>query len=211
MRAVRALGLAALALAWAAGQGEARGGEATLQVKSTVDEVLRILKDPALRGEARKAERRDRIRDVVLHRFGFEEMAKRSLGSTWRELSPVERKDFVTLYTELLERSYIARVERYSGQPIVYTGETVDGRIAEVRSTIPESLGDRTTIVYRLSRSDGQWQVYDLVIDGVSLVNNYRVQFGQTIRSSSYRGLVEKMRRKLASEEAADRPLPKAP
>jgi phospholipid transport system substrate-binding protein len=205
----RALALSCLMLLAVEGRG--RAGAATDQVKATVDQVVRILEDPGLRGPAHMVERRTRIREVVLQRFGFEEMAKRSLGPTWLQLSTGERKDFVHLFTELLERSYISRVERYKGQPITYGAESQEGELAEVRSTIPEPLGEPTRIVYRLIHSDGSWQVYDLVIDGVSLVNNYRVQFAQIIRASSYKDLVGKMRSKLASEEETERAPPERP
>lgn len=196
-----AIGLTLFALD--ATEREARAQQATSEVKATVDKVLGILKDPAFQGPAHAKERRARIKEVVLQRFGFAEMAKRSLGTEWAARSPAERKEFVDLFTDLLARSYISRIEGYRGQKIAYRNESVDGDRAEVRSEIIEDH-DRTTIVYRLVHEPSGWQVYDLVIDGVSLVNNYRTQFGQIIGSAGYEGLVKRMQDKRASLEEED-------
>ena len=184
-------------------------GLATDQVKGTVDQVLKILTDPALKGERKTQERRAKLRQVVQQRFGFDEMAKRSLGRNWTERSPQERKEFVKLFTDLLERAYVDRVEGYTGEKIIYQEESVDGNFSEVRSKVVTKKNQEVPIIYRLERNESNWEVYDIVIEGVSLVNNYRTQFSKIIRTSSYEELVKKMQAKLEGEEATELSAPK--
>ena len=205
----RALALVAAALWVVSEPGEGVAGPATDQVKGTVDQVLKILNDPTLKGERKLKERRAKIRQVVLQRFGFAEMSKRSLGRYWNERTPQERTEFVGLYTDLLERSYIDRVDGYSGEQVAYLGETLDGNYSEVRSKILTKKSQEVSIVYRLLMNGANWEVYDVIIEGVSLVNNYRTQFSKIIRTSSYEALVKKMQAKLQGEEAGEISAPK--
>ena len=202
-----ALMAAALLVLWTPGRSVA--GPATDQVKATVDQVLKILTDPALKGEAKTRERRAKLRQVVLQRFGFTEMSKRSLARHWNERTPQERKEFVRLFTDLLERAYVDRVEGYTGEKILYFEETVDGTYSEVRSKIVTKKSQEVPITYRLQNNDSNWEVYDIIIEGVSLVNNYRTQFSKIIRTSSYDELVKKMQAKLEGEEGAEISAPK--
>ena len=188
---------------------ESLAGPATDQVKATVDQVIKILTDPALKGDQKAQERRAKLRQVVLQRFGFNEMAKRSLGVYWSERTAQERAEFVKLYTDLLERAYVDRIEGYTGEKILYTGEAVDGSYSEVRSKIVTKKSQEVPIVYRLVKNDANWEVYDILIEGVSLVNNYRAQFSKIIRTSSYEDLVKKMHAKLEGEEAVEIGAPK--
>jgi len=205
----RALALvtAALLVVWE--PTESLAGLATDQVKGTVDQVLKILADPALKGEKKLQERRAKIRQVVLQRFGFTEMSKRALGRYWSERSPQERTEFVGLFTDLLERAYIDRIDGYVGEQVVYLGESVDGGYSEVRSKIVTKKNQEIPIMYRLQKNDSSWEVYDVVVEGVSLVNNYRTQFSKIIRTSSYERLVKKMQVKLEGEEAGELGAPK--
>ncbi len=205
----RALALVAAALLVVWEPGESAAGRATEQVKETVDQILKILNDPALKGEKKIQERRAKIRQVVLQRFGFTEMSKRSLGRYWNDRTSQERTEFVRLYTDLLERSYIDRVDGYSGEQVVYQGESVDGNYSEVRTKILTKKSQEVSIVYRLLMNDSNWEVYDVIIEGVSLVNNYRTQFSKIIRTSSYEELVKKMQAKLEGEEAGEISAPK--
>jgi phospholipid transport system substrate-binding protein len=142
---------------------------------------------------------------VVTERFGFEEMAKQCLGRYWNDRSPGERQEFIRLFTDLLERTYINDIEGYtSGQTITYGQERVDGDHIDVPSTVITETRDRVPIIYRLVRSGQGWQVYDLVVDGVSLVANYRTQFSRIIQQESYGTLVKKLRTKVKSEEATE-------
>ena len=202
-----ALVTAALLVAWTPAQGIA--GTATDQVKGTVDQVIKILTDPTLKGETKVQERRAKIRQVVLQRFGFTEMSKRSLGRYWSERTPEERTEFVRLFTDLLERAYIDRIDGYTGEQVVYLGESVDGDYSEVRSKIVTKRNQEIPITYRLQKASTNWEVYDVIVEGVSLVNNYRTQFSKIIRTSSYQGLVKKMQVKLEGEEAGELGAPK--
>jgi len=205
----RALALvtAALLLVWA--PTESFAGPATDQVKGTVDQVIKILTDPTLKGEKKVQERRAKIRQVVLQRFGFTEMSKRALGRYWNERNPEERTEFVRLFTDLLERAYIDRIDGYSGEQVVYLVETVDGDYSEVRGKIVTKRNQEILITYRLQKASSNWEVYDVIVEGVSLVNNYRTQFSKIIRTSSYQELVKKMQMKLEGEEAGDLGAPK--
>lgn len=199
---------AAVAVLWMPGQGLA--GPATDQVKGTVDHVINILTDPALKSEQKTKERRAKLRKTVLERFDFSEMSKRSMGRYWNERTPEERTDFVRLFTDLLERAYIDRVEGYTGEQIFYLEETADGNYSEVRTKIVTKRNQEIPISYRLQRADSKWEVYDIVIEGVSLVNNYRTQFSKIIRTSSYQDLVKKMQAKVEGEEGAELGPPKS-
>ena len=205
----RALALvtAALLVVWE--PTESLAGLATDQVKGTVDQVIKILTDPALKGEKKIRERRAKIRQVVLQRFGFTEMSRRSLGRYWNERTPEERTEFVSLYTDLLERAYIDRIDGYTGEQVVYLGESIDGDYSEVRSKIVTKRNQEIPIIYRLQLASTNWEVYDVIVEGVSLVNNYRTQFSKIIRTSSYQELVKKMQVKLEGEEAGELGAPK--
>lgn len=193
---------AAVAVLWMPGQSVA--GPATDQVKGTVDQVLKILTDPALKGERKTKDRRAQLRRTVLERFDFAEMSKRSMGRYWSERTPEERSEFVGLFTDLLERAYVDRVEGYTGEQILYLEETTDGTYSEVRTKIVTKRNQEIPIAYRLQKADSKWSVYDIVVEGVSLVNNYRTQFSKIIRTSSYQDLVKKMQAKVEGEESAE-------
>lgn len=194
--------------------GPSLAGPATDQVKGTVDQVIKILTDPTLKGEQKTKERRAKLRKTVLERFDFSEMSKRSMGRYWNERTPEERAKFVGLFTDLLERAYVDRVEGYTGEQILYLEETADGDYSEVRTKIITKRNQEIPINYRLQRADAKWEVYDIVVEGVSLVNNYRTQFSHIIRksltpSAGYQELVKKMQAKIEGEETAELGAPK--
>ncbi|HEY3347623.1 MAG TPA: ABC transporter substrate-binding protein [Nitrospirota bacterium] len=178
-------------------------GAPTDRVRLAADKVISILKDPALKPKAKEAERRAKIMKAVRDVFDFEEMAKRSLGQYWRQRSDAEKKEFTDLYADLLERSYINRIESYSDEKIVYSAEKVDGDFAVVPSKFITKRNEEITADYKLMQKGGTWFVYDMVIENVSLVNNYRIQFNKIIRTSSYEELVRKMKNKRESEALA--------
>jgi phospholipid transport system substrate-binding protein len=183
----------------------AGAGEPLERVRQTVDEVLRILEDQALRAPEHTQERRSKLRQAVFQRFGFEEMAQRALGPHWRSLKPEQQREFVALFSDLLERSYVGKIEGYGkGNKIVYVKETVDkDGYAVVQTQIINSQNEAYDVEYRLLQRDKGWQVYDVVIEGVSLVNNYRTQFNKIILQESYDALVKKLKLKREQEEAA--------
>jgi phospholipid transport system substrate-binding protein len=184
--------------------GRAQAGEPQEKVRETVDAVLAVLQDKSLQGEENTGRRRAKMRQAVFQRFGFEEMAQRALGQYWPKRTPAEKKEFVSLFSDLLERSYITKIEGYTGeQQVLYTKEAIDKDYASVRTEIVVKRDANVEVVYQLLRRDGSWQVYDVVIEGVSLVNNYRTQFNNIISRESYEALVKKLKLKLEQEQAA--------
>jgi phospholipid transport system substrate-binding protein len=168
-------------------------------LKASTDRLLKIVTDPALKPQSKTRERRAEIRKTVSERFNFAEMARRSLATHWRQLTPQEQQDFVNLFTDLLEKSYVDKLESFSDEKILYLGEQIDGDTATVRTKIVTRKNIEIPIDYRLLRSGNRWVVYDVVIEGVSLINNYRTQFNKIIQTSSYGELVRRM--KLKQEE----------
>lgn len=188
--------------------GTAAAGEPLENIRRTVEDVLTILEDETLRAPEAQELRRQKLRQAVYQRFGFEEMARRALGRHWRDLSTEQRQEFVGLFSDLLERSYIGRIEGTgAGSQVEYTRETIDeDGFASVLSVITNRLDSQIEVEYRLLRHDGEasWEVYDVVIEGVSLINNYRTQFNNIIHRTSYDGLVNQLRLKQEQEEATD-------
>lgn len=174
--------------------GDAAAGAPTDQLRAHVDRILQILEDPALKPESKAAQRRAAMRRVAAEIIDFEEAAKRSLAQHWRARSATERQEFVRLFTDLLERSYITKIEQYQGEKVAYVGEAVEGEQATVRTRIVTKQGTEVPVNYRLHRKGDRWLVYDVVIEGVSLVANYRTQFNRIIQTSSYPALVDKLK-----------------
>ncbi len=178
----------------------ANAGEPTDHVRETVDEVIKILNDKELKKPERQKDRETKIRQAVLKRFDFEEMAKRSLAIHWKDRTPAERKEFVTLFTDLLEDAYIRKVERYENEKVVYVDERIDGSYATVKTKIIDSKGTGIPVDYRIMKKAEKWDIYDIVVEGISLVNNYRTQFTQIMRSGSYADLVKRLREKVGKQ-----------
>jgi len=171
------------------------------QIKKTVDNVISILKDPKYKGEKNSHQRRTALRNEIGKVLDFEEMAKRSLGVYWKERTPQEKKEFVDLYKDLLVRSYSGKIESYTDEEIIYTDERIEnGKYAEVKTKIITKDKKEIPIDYKLYFNGKEWKVYDLVIEGVSLVSNYRSQFNKIIRNHSYQDLVKRMKIKQAEE-----------
>ncbi len=174
----------------------ALAGRPTEVVKGTIDEVTRLLTDPALKSPAKRNQRRYMVKSVIDRYFDYEEMAKRCLGASWRSLNAGQRAEFVRLFGELLEASYYDKIERYTDEKISYTAEDLDEDFAEVRTVILRK-NDRIPMDYRLLNKSSDWMVYDVVIEGVSLVSNYRSQFGRVVSESGYPELVRRLRAKV--------------
>ncbi len=183
-----------LSLIWAA--GEAKAGAPTEAVRSIVDEVVRILKDANLENPSERRNVRRQVKAVVDRRFDYEEMAQRSLGPTWNKLSGSQRQEFTGLFAELLEASYSDKIEKYSGETVRYVGESQDGKYAEVRTMLVRR-NDRIPINYKLINKS-RWVIYDVVIEGVSQVSNYRSQFRRILSQGSYADLVQRLRTKVS-------------
>jgi phospholipid transport system substrate-binding protein len=173
----------------------AQAGEPTEAMRATINEVLRILDDKELKQPAKANERRQQLEKVVGERFDYQEMSRRSLGAPWNNLSDKEKQEFVSLFQTLLVNTYADKVESYSGDGVQYVNERTEKDYAEVRTKV---LTGKTEIPldYRLLNKGSAWRVYDVVVDGVSLVNNYRGQFAKILRTSSYADLVDQLRKK---------------
>jgi phospholipid transport system substrate-binding protein len=166
------------------------------QLRESIDRVIKTLDDPALKGEARTTERRRAVRKIATDIFDFPEMARRSLGRHWQGLGERDRQEFVGLFTDLLERTYISRIESYGGERISYANELMDGDVATVPTRIITKNGTEVPVDYRMLKRGDRWLVYDVTIEGVSLINNYRTQFNKIIQTSSYADLVKRMKAK---------------
>jgi phospholipid transport system substrate-binding protein len=157
--------------------------------------VLKVLRDPELKGEAQVTQRRAALGRIAEEMFDFGDMARRALGQHWDGRTAAERVEFVRLFTELVQRVYVAKVDQYAvATKMTFRGETVDDAQAVVQTTIPLGNGGKMPLDYRMHHPRDRWQVYDLAIDGISLVANYRAQFNKVIRASSYADLVTRLR-----------------
>lgn len=193
-----------LVCAPAIGATNAPSESPTEVVRSTLTEVIRILKDPALKDPAKLMPRRRLLEEVIARRFDYAEMSKRALGAQWNRLKDNERNEFVDLFKAFLSDRYAGKIEGYSGEQIHYLSERLEGAYAEVRTKL---VSDKVEIPmdYRLINKAGHWYAYDIIADGVSLVKNYRSQFEKIIRSDSYEELVKRLRSRTVVEEKKDK------
>jgi phospholipid transport system substrate-binding protein len=166
----------------------------TDEVKKTVDEVVKIVSDKDLKKNDQK--RRQLLKKSISVIFDYNEMAKRSMGKHWNQRSAAEKKQFADLFASLLENSYASKIESYNNEKIVYLKETMDGDHAELKSKVVTSKRDEFTLDYRMINQNNKWMVYDVVIEGVSLVSNYRTQFNKIITTNGYPELVKKLQTK---------------
>jgi phospholipid transport system substrate-binding protein len=168
-------------------------GAPTDQLRGGIDRVFKVLRNPEMAGDKNALQRQAAVLAAASTIFDFGEMAKRSLGQHWAARTPAERTQFVPLFTDLIQHSYINKVDQHSGAKMSFTGETIDGDLAAVRTAIPLNNGKEMPLEYRMHNADTRWQVYDLSIDGISLLSNYRAQFNKIIRIESYESLVTKL------------------
>jgi phospholipid transport system substrate-binding protein len=174
----------------------AGAGQAADQLKALIERVVKAIEDPELKKESRALDRRKNVRKIAEDIFDFGETAKRSLGRHWLARTPAEREEFVGLFADLLERSYISKIELFNGEKIQFVGDTADGDQTVVRTKIVTKQGTEVPVDYRMLRKGDRWLVYDVIIEGVSLIANYRTQFNKIIQTSSYQELVKKMKTK---------------
>jgi phospholipid transport system substrate-binding protein len=173
----------------------AGAGAPTDQLREGVDRVLKILRDPEMKGDKQLDQRRAAIAIVAGEIFDFGEMAKRSLAQHWDKRTAGEQKEFVQLFTALIQRSYVSKVDQQDAAGrMAYKGETMDAGLAVVQTTIALNNGSVMPLEYRMHKPRDHWQVYDLGLDGISLVANYRAQFNKIIRTSSYETLVARLK-----------------
>jgi phospholipid transport system substrate-binding protein len=176
--------------------GFAQAGEPLDLVRTAVDKAIQTLKDPKLQSQDKKKERIDRLREALNPIFDYEEMAKRALGAHWRRRTPAEQEEFVKLFRDFLERIYSDKVDLYGGEKVRFGRELIDKDFAQVESTIIKPKGEELAVIYKLRQLNGQWKVYDAVVENISIVNNYRSQFDRIISSSSYEELVKRLQEK---------------
>ena len=191
-RAHRVSGIAAVLLSLVA-IGTAVAGPVTDQVKSKIDGVVKVLEDPAMKSQT--TERRQAIRAISTEIFDWQEMAKRSLGRHWNSAPPDQREEYVRLFTNLIEGAYIGKIESYSGEKIDYVAEQVTGDNATVRTKIHTKAGTDIPVDYRLLRQGDKWLIYDVSVENISLVNNYRAQFDKVLASASFPELLKRLQK----------------
>jgi phospholipid transport system substrate-binding protein len=185
--------------AWAAADSP------TEMIRSTVERARAVLEDPAYQGKDHRQERLEKMKEVVLPQFDSQEIAKRTLGVHWRDRTEEQRKEFIQLFTALVEKTYSNSLDRYSkGVQVFYDQERIDNDFAEVDTRVLDPTQDKTfSINYHLRKVDGKWLIYDVVIENVSLVRNYRNQFNRILSKSSYEDLVQTIQSKLNQLDTA--------
>jgi phospholipid transport system substrate-binding protein len=174
--------LASLPVAWA--------GPPTETVREYTEAVQKVLDDPALRKEDRRAS----VRKIAAEAFDVNESARRALGLHWQQRTAAEREEFVQLFGDLLERTYIAQIDLYSGERLRFTEEKLDGNLAIVRAKLVTKQGTEVPVEARMNRKGERWLIYDVAIENVSLISNYRSQFDRIIRQNSYPELIKRLR-----------------
>jgi phospholipid transport system substrate-binding protein len=165
-----------------------------VEIQKTLDSIIATVQ--ANPGDAAKAARREKLREIINPKFDFDEMSRRSLGSNWNEITPAEQKDFTTVFSELLARTYLSKIETVKPGMVKVESEQVEGPKAVVK-TVVLSQGDTFPIDYKMMYRDNGWRVYDVVIENIGLVANYRNEFSGIIRKDKFSGLMEKLRAKV--------------
>jgi phospholipid transport system substrate-binding protein len=176
------------------GLSPAWAGAPTDTLREYTEAVQKVLDDPALKADERRMERRAAVRKLASEAFDVQETAQRALGTHWQQRSPAEREEFVGLFADLLERSYIAKIDLYGGERLRFTEERVDGDNAIVRARVTTKKGTEVPVEGRMHKKGDRWLIYDVAIENISLIANYRAQFDRIIRTSSYAELVKRLR-----------------
>jgi phospholipid transport system substrate-binding protein len=166
-------------------------------VKGNIDKVLDVLRDPALKGESGKKTKRQKIRSISEKMFDYSELSRRTLGQDWKKLNPAQQNEFSNLYKSLLEDAYADKIINYTDEKVAFSKENqLSEKTFEVQTTVLTKKAD-IPIFYRVIQKDGQWKVYDVVIEGVSLINNYRNQFREILMNKSPEVLLDTLRKKV--------------
>jgi len=173
-------------------------------VESAIGRVLSVIQDGEVNGKA-VADRPAEVRRIARELFDYDEMTRRTLSRHWSQRTADEQAEFVALFSDLLERSYVSRIEAYAGEKITFVGEAIDGSFATVRSKVVTQRRSETVLDYRMHVREGRWRVYDVLIDGVSFVSTYRSQFDRVIQAESYGSLVERLRKRNFESAVAER------
>lgn len=198
MRKQLAIPLAAVVVALTV-TAPARAGEPTEELRRSTERIVRVLEDPRLKAPERRADRRAAVRQVASELFDVTEAAKRALGPHWQSRTNAERAEFVRLFADLLEHAWVSKIDFYGGERVRFTGETIDGDYAIVRGRVVTAKGTEVPTEARMLRRGDRWQVYDIVVENVSLLANYRAQFDRVIRTASYDALVKRLQAQTAA------------
>jgi len=204
---IRASVMASIALAClAVASAPARAGTPTDQVREYTDAVVKVLEDPGLKAEDKKSERRAAVRKIASEVFDVQETARRVLGSHWQQRTPQERQDFAQLFAEVLEQTYISKIDLFGGERVKLTEEKIDGDNATVGAKVVTRQQTEIPVEARMLRKGDRWLIYDILIENISLVGNYRAQFDRIIRTSSYEELVKRLRNRGELLRESERP-----
>ena len=169
------------------------------QLKTSIEKIIQILKDPSLKGESQIQPRRQALRKAIDERFSFRKMSQFSLARHWKAITPEQKKEFVVLFGKLLEETYVNKIESYTNEKIEYTGERVSAKKAKIYSEI-HTQEVTIPVEYRMfNAGEGNWMVYDMLIEGVSLIKNYRTQFDEIMQNGTFETLVEELKKKIDS------------
>lgn len=175
-------------------------GDPAAQLEEQIGRVFQTLADPALSGADQAAERRATIRRLAGEIFDWNETAKRALGSQWTGRTPEEQARFVRAFTDLIDHSYLRKVDKYGGERVVVTGQQVDGDDATVHTDVVAADGDRIPVDFLMRRdAAGRWRACDAKVGGVSLVGSYRSQFNKIIQTGSYETLLTRLEAKVGA------------
>jgi len=185
-------------------------GAPTDQLREYTDAVVRVLEDPALKSEDKKPERRAAVRKLATDIFDVQETARRALGPHWQQRTPAEREEFVHLFADLLEQTYISKIDLFGGEKLRFTQEQIDGDNAIVRARVMTKQQTEVPVEARMLRRGDRWLIYDIAIENISLIGNYRSQFDRIIRTSSYDDLVKRLRNRGEFLKASESPKPPA-
>ena len=171
---------------------DAWAGAPTDQLRTYTDQVLKILQNPSMT----LPDRREAVRHLAEEVFDVTETAKRALGQHWQQRTPAEQDEFVKLFANLLEQTYIARIDEFGGEKLTYVSEQIDGDRAIVRAKITTKNGTDVPVESRVLLKGNRWLIYDILIENLSLISNYRAQFDRVIRTASYDELVKRLKTK---------------
>ena len=170
------------------------------ELKTRVDQAVQILNDPSLKGPSHVAERRVQVRKIADEIFAFPEMARRALGVHWKDLPSAAHERFVRLFSDVLDRAYFEKIDSYQGKNVTYLDTRIEGDLATVPTRVVTNKAADMPVEYRMMKEGGRWMVYDVIIEGVSLVQNYRAQFDRVIRSASVAELMNRMESQVAGQ-----------
>ncbi len=163
-----------------------------------IEKGLEILKDPELTGKDKLPERKEKLWQEISPIFNFNEMCKRALGKYWKELEDAKRTNFTELFTEVLKEGYIGKTDSYASEKIVYNREISDAKRSKVQTTLITKGNQEVSVHFRLFNNNGKWEIYDIIIEGVSLVSNYRSQFNNFLIKKSFDDLIVFMQKKVS-------------